>query len=78
MYNSPAIPLEVLQEISSGMGRVYALFDRHLRTFLTLLPASRQSETLDLRFFLSRFEAGQVQAGGAEGGAAAGAGLPSE
>lgn len=62
MYNSPAIPAEVLQEVGGGMGRVYALFDRHLRTFLTLLPAQSH---LDLRFFLSRFE----QAGGAEGGA---------
>lgn len=43
------------------MGRVYALFDRHLRTFLTLLPAQSH---LDLRFFLSRFE----QAGGGPGG----------
>ncbi|KAL4446262.1 hypothetical protein ABPG77_003069 [Micractinium sp. CCAP 211/92] len=70
VYNSPAIPPEVLQEISSGMGRVYALFDRHLRTFLTLLPASRQSETLDLRFFLSRFEATQAGPGGGDAGGA--------
>lgn len=56
VFNSPSVSADVLQEVSGGMGRVYALFDRHLRTFLTLLPASRQSETLDLRFFLSRFE----------------------
>ena len=48
------------------MGRVYALFDRHLRTFLTLLPAQSH---LDLRFFLSRFEQQQQQgAGGVEAG----------
>lgn len=43
------------------MGRVHALFDRHLHTFLTLLPA--QSHTLDLRMFIARFE---PQAGVAE------------
>lgn len=53
VYNSPAIPAEVLQEVGSSMGRVYALFDRSLRTFLTLLPAQSH---LDLRFFLSRFD----------------------
>ena len=65
VYNSPAIPAEVLREVGGGMGRVYALFDRHLRTFLTLLPAQSH---LDLRFFLSRFEQQQQGAGGAEAG----------
>jgi hypothetical protein len=64
VYNSPAIPAEVLREVGGGMGRVYALFDRHLRTFLTLLPAQSH---LDLRFFLSRFE--QQQQGAGAGGA---------
>ena len=68
MFNSPAIPEDVLREVGGGMGRVYALFDRHLRTFLTLLPAQSH---LDLRFFLSRFEQQQQQAGGAEAGGAA-------
>ena len=63
MHNSPAIPLEVLAEVSGGMMRVYSLFDRHLRTFLTLLPAQSH---LDLRFFLSRFE---LQTGGGGAGA---------
>ena len=66
---SPEIPIEVLREVGAGMGRVYALFDRHLRGFLTLLPAQSH---LDLGSFLSRFE--QVGGGGdaASGSAAMG------
>lgn len=64
VYNSPAIPAEVLQECGAGMGRVSAVFDQYLRTFLTLLPAQSH---LDLRFFLSRME----QVGGGEGGGGA-------
>lgn len=45
---------EVLQEVYTGMWRVHSAFDRHLRTFLSLLPA--QSHTLDLRCFLARFD----------------------
>ena len=51
VYNSPSISADLLQEVSNGMGRVHALFDRHLHTFLTLLPA--QSHSLDL--FVARF-----------------------
>lgn len=64
VYNSPAIPEQVLQEVGGTMGRVHALYDRHLRTFLTLLPAQTHQ---DMRFFLSRIDpAGAAEAGGAE------------
>ncbi|KAL4856634.1 Gamma-tubulin complex component 3 [Chlorella vulgaris] len=53
VFNSPTIPTEVLQEINSSMARVHALYHRHLRTFLTLLPAQSH---LDLSMFMARCE----------------------
>ncbi|GAB4814758.1 hypothetical protein N2152v2_001804 [Parachlorella kessleri] len=49
----PSIQEEVVQEVHSGMWRVHSAFDRHFRTFLSLLPAQSH---LDLRFFLSRID----------------------
>lgn len=53
VFNSPTILTEVLQEINSSMARVHTLYDRHLRTFLTLLPAQSH---LDLHMLMARFE----------------------
>lgn len=50
----PSVSGEVVQEVYNGMWRVHSAFDRHFRTFLSLLPAARGH--LDLRFFLSRFD----------------------
>ncbi len=59
IYNSPAgISPELLSEIKSGMWRVSANFERHLKTFLTLLPVQSH---LDLRFFLARSDCGASQ-----------------
>lgn len=54
VYNSPTgISLDMLKEVKSGIWRVHSAFDRHLRTFLAMLPARSD---LDLRFFLARFD----------------------
>jgi gamma-tubulin complex component 3 len=53
VYNSPqGIPEGMLREVRASVWRVHSAFDRHLKTFLTMLPARSD---LDLRFFLSRF-----------------------
>lgn len=49
----PSVREDVVQEVQNGMKRVHSAFDRHFRTFLSLLPAQSH---LDLRFFLSRFD----------------------
>ncbi|KAL6776783.1 GCP3 [Auxenochlorella protothecoides x Auxenochlorella symbiontica] len=55
VYNSPEIEAEALTELHGAMWQAHAAYERHFRTFLSLLPAQSH---LDLRFFLSRFEEG--------------------
>ena len=62
----PSVAGEVITEVYNGMWRVHSAFDRHLRTFLSLLPAARGH--LDLRFFLARFDYADSSAGAEHGG----------
>lgn len=56
VYNSPpGVSQVLLAEVRSGVWRVHSAFDRHLRTFLALLPPQSH---LDLRSLASRLEAG--------------------
>ena len=54
MHESPTISPELLGEVQGGLRRVHTIFDRNLRTVLSLLPAHSER---DLRFFLLRGDA---------------------
>lgn len=56
MFNSPAVSDAALADARSGAWRVHAAFDRHLHSFLALLPPAPR---LDLRQVLARLDAGQ-------------------
>jgi hypothetical protein len=54
VYNSPpGVSEELLVEVRSGAWRVHSAFERHMRTFASLLPTQT---TLGSWAFLSPFE----------------------
>lgn len=54
IYNSPpGVSNELLAEVKSGAWRVHSAFDRHVRTFHSVVP---QHDRLDLRWLSARLE----------------------
>ena len=54
VYNSPpGVSNELLVEVKSGAWRVHSAFDRHVRTFHSVVP---QHDRLDLRWMSARLE----------------------
>jgi gamma-tubulin complex component 3 len=53
-HSPPGVSEQLITEVKSGVWRVHSAFDRHVRTFHSLVP----QHTLDLRWLQARLEAG--------------------